>query len=183
MGLLAVVVFSNAIDRASDMVFRPWALADPPLLDHWVGTLTAGNGVRMALALDLRRAFDRNGDYPCARCAQIEGTATTCDERGTVLRYHISGSPKDRHARSMLLGATPEKEPAPDGLEFSTVSGGWDGADRLDIEADFVWRRGRSTISSTDDPATQPVPAPLERRGAGAFEAICAQVRRASTQA
>jgi hypothetical protein len=169
--VLVVVVFSGAIDRLEDVLFFPWALAEPPLLDHWTGTLTAGNGVRMAIALDLHRA-DRECDS--GRCTQIEGMGTTCDARGTVLRYRVWGTPDDRHGRRMRLGAKPDLEPPPDGLELDAVGGSWDGGDRLDFQAGFFWRQGKSAISSTDDPATQPVPVRLDRKDEAAFKALCA---------
>jgi hypothetical protein len=175
-GLLIFLVFSGVLDYMKDMLFYPWARATPPLLDHWVGELTTGNGIRLGVAMDMQRDYMDDGTV-CTRCSQIEGTAVTCDGRGTRLRYRISGSPRDRRGRTLHIGASPDVSPAPDGLELSTVSGQWDQGDVLLLEADFSWRRGISASSSTDDPATQPVPLRMERKPASAFESLCRALR------
>lgn len=160
--IIAAVALSGALQWVRDAMFHPWAHADPPLIDRWVGQLTAGNGDRLDLVLSLQRADTEE----CHNCNEIEGTAVTCDARGTVRRYRLAGSPKDRHGRQLHLGAVPEQQPPPDGLELDAVRGTWDGADTMDLAAGFFWRKGKSAISSTDDPATQPVPVRLQRRGA-----------------
>lgn len=181
VGVLALVVAAayflpNLLNRVTDALFFPWVHAEPPLLDQWVGQLAAGNGVPLGVTMRLERELtDR--ETICMRCNQIEGSATTCDPRGTVLRYRISGSPKDRQGRQLHLGAVPVPQPPPDGLELDVLVGTWDGADALELQADFHWRRGGSAISSTDDPATQPVPIRMERKGQSAFEALCATLR------
>lgn len=177
--VLALVVgvglaLSSVLQYLDDVLFNPWALAEPPLVDYWSGHLTTGNGVPLAIALDLRRAITEE----CHNCAEIEGRAATCNGRGEVRRYRISGSPKDRHATDLLLGAVPDPQPPPDGLEFSTVRGAWDGADRMTLQATFHWRKGTAAISATDDPATQPVPLLMHRSNERAFEAVCADVSR-----
>jgi hypothetical protein len=177
LGLLVIVlgafvIFSGALDLALDLAFFPWARATPPLLGEWSGSLTTGNGVRLLVSLEMHRALTARGDI-CVRCSQIEGTATTCDAAGTVLRYRISGSPEDRQATRLHLGASPEREPPPEGLELDVLRGTWDGGDRLALEADFFWRRNGSAVSSTDDPATQPVPLPMRRAAASEFTAMC----------
>jgi hypothetical protein len=162
LAVLAAFVMSPAPNWIHDMLLHPWARADPSLFDRWAGRLTAGNGDRLDLVLVLRRHLDSDGSV-CANCNQIEGSAVTCDARGTVRRYRLAGSPRDRQGRQLHLGAVPE--PLIDGLELDTLFGTWDGADTLTLEADFFWRRGKSGISSTDDPATQPVPVRLQRQG------------------
>jgi hypothetical protein len=162
LAALAAFVLSPAPNWVHDMLFYPWAHADPPLFDRWSGRFTAGNGDRLDLVLVLRRDRPSNGRV-CTRCNQLEGTAVTCDARGTVRRYRVAGSPRDRHGHQLHIGAVPE--PLIDGLELDTLTGTWDGADTLTLEADFFWRRGKSGISSSDDPATQPVPVRLQRQG------------------
>ena len=158
---LAALTMSGASNWLIDAAFFPWAHADPPLLDSWTGRLTAGNGDRLDLVLVLRRRVDSDGTV-CTNCNQIEGTAVTCDARGTVRRYRVAGSPRDRQGHQLHIGAVPE--PLIDGLELDTLSGTWDGADTLALKANFFWRRGKAGISSTDDPATQPVPVLLRRQ-------------------
>jgi hypothetical protein len=153
-------VLLGGLQWVNDMLFNAWALATPPLLDEWAGSLTTGNGQRLRVVFALQRTDQSN---ECANCAEIEGSAVTCDAAGKVLRYMVSGSPKDRAGHSLLLGVKPRPDPPPDGLEFSAVKGTWDGADTMTLQAGFFWRRGRAAISSTDDPATQPVPLQLLR--------------------
>lgn len=163
VGALAVFLLSGAADWVADVLFHPWALAKPPLLAEWDGALTTGTGERLSVSLSLRRSRDARGRRPCARCAQIEGIATTCDAAGAIKRYRVSGSPTDRRGQGLHVGAMPEETPPPQGLELSTLSGSWDGGDTLTLEADFVWRRGAGAVSSSDDPATQPVPLVMSR--------------------
>jgi hypothetical protein len=170
-----ILIFSGAIDWALDMAFYPWARATPPLLDEWTGPLTTGNGQRLVVSLEMHRAPTRRG-IPCAKCAQIEGRAATCDMRGAVLWYRVSGSPSDRDGRQLHLGATPERDPAPEGLELDVLRGTWDSGDTLALEAGFVWRRGRAAQSSTGDPATQPVPLRMRRDAAKGFETMCGRL-------
>ena len=164
LAAFAVFVLSPAMNWIRDMIFDPWAHATPSLFDHWSGRFTAGNGDRLDLVLVLRRRVESDG-IVCGRCNQIEGTAVTCDARGTVRRYEVSGSPRDRQGHQLHIGAIPAQSPPPDGLELDTLIGTWDGADTLALKADFFWRRGKSGISSSDDPATQPVPVRLQRQG------------------
>lgn len=98
----------------------------------------------------------------------------TCDAQGAVRRHSIFGSPKDRQGRDLHFGAKPEREPPADGLELDTLVVTWDGTDTLTLQADFFWRKGPSAISSTDDPATQPVPIRMQRQRSGAAEPTCA---------
>jgi hypothetical protein len=170
--VLGILVVAGLGDRLSDMLFYPWARAEPPLLRSWVGRLTTGNGVPLALGMTLRRARTRRGT-PCAKCNQIEGIAVTCDARGTLLRYRVSGSPSDRQGRQLHLGAVPEPDPPPEGLELDVLRGSWDGDARLDLEADFFWRRGGAGVSSTDDPATQPVPLQMSPADEPSIDRIC----------
>jgi hypothetical protein len=173
--IMGVLIFTGAADRLSDMVFHPWAHADPPLLRSWVGRLTTGNGVPLAVGMTLQRARGRRG-VPCVRCTQIEGTAATCDARGTVLRYRVSGSPDGKQAERLRLGANPEREPGPDGLKLSVLSGAWDGGNQLNLEADFIWRRDGAAVSSTADPANQPVALQMTPTGETTIETLCSLV-------
>ncbi len=175
--------FAGALDWGYDRLLYPWVLAQPPLLGSWVGTPTSGNGVPMVVGIDMARVrFER--DEPCWRCHQIEGTAATCDARGTVLRYRLSGSPADRQGRQLHLGAVPARQPLPDGLELDILRGTWHGAGELSLDAGFFWRRDGSGISTTDDPATQPVPMRRQRKSTADFNTLCkALARRAQARA
>jgi hypothetical protein len=171
--VLVLLTFGGGIDWIHDMLLYPWARATPPLLDDWVGELTTGNGEPLAVAFALERGTNSDGSI-CANCAQIDGRAVTCDAQGTVRRYTVFGSPTDRAGHRLHLNLKPEHDPPPDGLEFHAADGTWDGADALTLQATFQWRRGRSAISSTDDPATQPVPLVMARTGTAAGSGGCA---------
>jgi hypothetical protein len=172
----ALVAAPTLIGIVSDVLFYPWARADPPLVDTWVGRLTTGDGHPRGVIMALERARGPQGRGPCARCAKLEGTAATCDERGRELRYRVSGSPEDRQATTLHIGASAAVEPHPDGLQLSSIHGRWNGGDSLDVAAEFYWRRGTSAISSTGDPATNDVPLPMTRGDVEAFRAICRRV-------
>jgi hypothetical protein len=172
IGLL-VLTLGGGIDWFHDMLLYPWARATPPLLDQWVGQLTTGDGERLTVVFALERGTDSDGTV-CANCAQIDGRAVTCDARGRVRRYEVSGSPTDRAGHRLHLNVKPDTDPPPDGLEFRSASGTWDGADTLALQAKFQWRRGRSAISSSDDPATQPVPLVMARAATAPTSRPCA---------
>jgi hypothetical protein len=174
LGVAAALVLSDAPQWTLDMMFNPWARADPPLLDEWAGTLTAGNDERLDVILVLERPEEGPDGGICPLCAQVEGHAVTCDASGRVRRYRVSGSPRDRRGRELLLGFSHHPDPPPDGLVLDSVSGTWDGADALTLHADFYWQRGRSAVSSSDDPATQPVPLAMGRQGTTSVSPQCA---------
>jgi hypothetical protein len=165
-----------------DRWLYPWADASggrPVLMGTWVGQLTTGGGRPRAVLMELvREQPSPSSDRPCRGCDDgIEGTAVTCDERGRVWRYHVSGTPDDRHATRLLAGTQPVTVPRPDGLSMSAVRGGWDGADALDLEAEFAWHRGTSSISSTADPDTRDwVPLPMRRGVEADFRARCRRI-------
>jgi hypothetical protein len=172
----ALIAAYELLDVGTDLLFYPWARADPPITDTWVGRLTTGDGHPRGVVMTLERARDSDGDRPCAHCSQLEGTAATCDERGRELRYRVSGSPEDRQATRVHLGASSAVDPHPDGLQLSVLHGRWNGADTLDLAAQFYWRRGISAVSSTNDPATQDVPLPMTRGDVAGYRALCRRV-------
>jgi hypothetical protein len=70
------------------------------------------------VTMQLQRVVTSRGGRPCAKGNQREGLATTCDALGNAKRYRLAGSPQDRRAVSVLIGAVPEADPPPDGLEL-----------------------------------------------------------------
>lgn len=172
LGIFAGLYFTGGTNWLVDTMYFPWVHAEPPLLRSWVGQLTAGNGVPLMVAMDLERDLTTRGTV-CVRCGQIKGAAATCDARGTLRRYRISGSPADREGRQILLGAVPDADPPPDGLELEVMRGTWNRGTRLELAADFHWRKGISAISATDDPATQPVPLAMDAVDESAIATLC----------
>lgn len=161
LGALVAVVLTGAIERTADLLLIPWVFADPPLFGHWHGQLTAGNGAKMRVAMEVRRIEPEGRE--CWNCNQLEGTIVTCDTAGTIRRYRLSGSPRDRRARTVVFGAIPQVQPPPDGLELDGMRGQWDRADTLTLQAGFHWRLNGGATSSTGDPATRPVPVRMTR--------------------
>ena len=175
--LLALYGAGRLIGLGTDLLFYPWVRASPPITGEWVGRLTTGSGRPRAVYLTIDLATDQDGDRPCAKCSKLEGTGRMCDERGQERPYRIFGSPEDRRATRLHLGASPAVDPPPDGLELSSMRGRWDGGDALDLEAEFHWRRGVSAITSTADPDTKGwVPLPLRRGGEADFREVCRRI-------
>lgn len=165
--VVAAYFLPNVLNYLSDRMFFPWALARPPLLDRWVGELTAGNGDRLAVALMLERDLTDSGRV-CVRCLQLEGFASTCDNRGVVRRYRLSGSPTDRDGRELRLGASPIPQPPPEGLELSTMHGHWDGGECARTRGRFhlaARRRGGQLDERSGEPAGVAPHGTAERRG------------------
>lgn len=183
--LAAAAVAAGALwlaDRQVDRWRYPWADAAsgrPLLLGLWVGGLTTGGGRPRAVLLRVVRERPGNVSGRCRTCDDgVEGAAMTCDERGRVWRYRFSGRPEDRRATRIAGGVQPAASPAPDGLTLGAVRGGWDGADALDLEAEFYWRRGPSAVSGTADPDTRGwVPRRMRRGTEADFRARCARIR------
>ncbi|HET6229036.1 MAG TPA: hypothetical protein VFE05_03090 [Longimicrobiaceae bacterium] len=179
----AAVFFLGAwwVNRQADAWLYAWAdegSGRPTLTGTWVGQMVTGGGQPRALLLELHRWFPENDRSPCPRCPSIEGSALVCDARGAVVPYSAGGDPGNRMATQMQVGVSPSVKPPPDGLELSVVRGAWAG-DRLNLEAEFHWRRGTSAISSTADPETNGwVPLIMRRGGEAEFRALCARIRR-----
>lgn len=148
---VAVVLLSGSANRLMDAAFYPWALAQPSLLDRWVGSFTTAGGNQLTATLEMRRASTRPAtSLLCGTCDQIEGSATTCDSHGEMRRYRVSGSPLERHGRIIQLTAKPDDFPSADGLELNALIGTWDGGDVLEMNADYVIRRNTEKKTSSD---------------------------------
>jgi hypothetical protein len=184
---LAVLVIGGIavwyVGQRLDHWMYPWAdttSGRPVLLGSWVGQLTTGGKrprvVWMEIVREQRPRATRH--RRCRGCDDgIEGTLRTCDERGRIWQYRLSGTPEDR-AVTRLQGSTqPIDSPPPDGLSLSSFRGSWDGADALNLEVQFYWRKGASAITSSADPDTQGwVPLPLRRNTKAEFTARCKRI-------
>jgi hypothetical protein len=174
-----VVAFCGVLlfGRAMDKLLYPWddAANGPTLTGTWVGELRTGRGKPRAVLLDMHRWHPKRAGR-CSGCATIEGTAMTCDERGQQWRYRAGGKSGDRHATALLVGMSPTADPPPDGLELSSVRGRWAG-DSLHLEAEFHWRKGKSTITDSSDPDTRGwLSLPMVRGTESDFRARCARI-------
>ena len=184
---LAVLVIGGVVvwygTRQLDHWLYPWAdttSGHPVLLGTWVGQLTTGGRRPRVVLMEIVREQPprRTRHRRCRDCDDgIEGTLRTCDERGRIWHYRLSGKPEDR-AVTRLHGSTqPIESPPPEGLSLSSFRGGWDGADALNLEVQFYWRNGASAITSSADPDTQGwVPLPLRRNTEADFTARCERI-------
>lgn len=169
--LVAGLVLSGSANRLVDAVFHPWVLADPPLLDRWVGSFKTDSGNQLTVWLEIHReSAAASTALPCATCDQIEGTATTCDSHGELRRYRLTGSPLERHGHIVQLTAKPDAFATADGLELNALIGTWDGGDVIQMNVDYVMRR-RSAKNGPSDIAGSQRSAVLMQRDRGAMRA------------
>lgn len=166
-----------------DRWLHPWAdtsSGKPVLLGSWVGRLTTGGGRPRVVFMQIERyQVHRSRRSRCRNCDdRIQGRVLSCDERGRIVGYTLDGQPEDRDAARLHGTTQPAQSPPPDGLAISHFRGGWDGADALNLELEFYWRRGASAVTSSGDPDTKgSVPLPLRRSNEAEFEARCREIR------
>ncbi len=169
-----------------DRLFAPWAFEQsgrPALTGGWVGNLTTATGQTYGVLLEifLPEPKGRGGlvrDWENAPYGEIAGTARSCDVNGQVRVYTIDGEPEDRQATQITFYATPNEEPAPNGLTLSWVKGGWDGANHLTLTVELYWRQDESAISGPEYPDTQSEAVlPMIRGSEEDFQSICDQIR------
>src|SRR3954468_17322552 len=144
----------------------------PTLTGDWYGEFAAPDG-RQAVRMQIEGG---TGDMP-----SIEGTTTTCDRRGTLRQFSISGSPRGWRGTRFAINTARRDEFDDAGVRFATIEGEWKG-NEMQVTATlerFKQVRGAS-ISSTADP---PLPEPvvhfnLVRGTSGDFANACQQLAR-----
>jgi len=114
------------------------------------------------------------GDMP-----SIEGTTTTCDQRGTLRQFSISGSPRGWRGTRFRINTARRDEFDDAGVQFATIDGEWKGNEmRVSATLErFRQRRGAAVSPSADPPMTQPtVHVDLVRGTSAAFANACQQL-------
>jgi hypothetical protein len=184
--LIALVAGGHFLAIAIDKWRFPWGYAnsgEPPLVGTWVGPVTTGSGKRLAMLVDIELIpLGRGRRYtPIIRNRRhgwLEGRVLVCDGPGRVRHLEASGAPNDNRASTFHLGTSPTDSMPPEGLSPSHLYGRFDGSDSLAFEASLYLRRGKSAITSTDDPDTGSRTRLTLRRGTAAtFDTLCGALR------
>lgn len=177
LAIFAGVVFG--IVRGLEWYFFAWDREDagrPPITGTWVGRVnTATQGPRLLL-MELHRLRQYRSRAAYFRASMV-GPAQLCDGHGRSVPYRMNGTPGDRHATTVSIGAIPLLTPPPAGLELSVVRGRWDGANTMALEAQFHWRNGASASSASNDPDNAWLPFTMRRGTEAEFQAACAAGR------
>jgi hypothetical protein len=184
--LLAFVIGEHYLAIYIDKRRFPWGYADsgtPPLVGTWVGPVTTRSGKRlgMMLQIDLVPLGRGRRGTPIIRTQRhgwLEGRVTVCDGPGRVRRLDASGEPNDNRASRFHIATSPTDTTSPEGLSPSHLYGRWDGADSLPLEASLYLRRGRSSITKSDDPDTglNKTPLTLHRGTQATFDSLCSRL-------
>jgi hypothetical protein len=183
-GLVAFAFGLEAIGNRIDRARFPWGYKDsgrPALAGTWVGTMVTGSGKRLGMLMDIELApLDRGHrrNAPIIRSPRshwLEGRVMTCTIPGIIRRFEADGKPYDTKAASRFhLAMSPADSVVPDGLSPSHIQGRWGGGDAVDLSVSLYMRRGKSAISSTDDPDTGPDQRVTLKRGTEAqFNSLC----------
>ena len=113
------------------------------------------------------------------RTRWLEGYALLCANPGRATRFKVWGKPDDERAASRFhLSLSPADSVPPDGLAPSHIQGRWGGGDSVALSMSMYLRRGKSAITSTNDPDTGRETEATLRRGTEAeFTALCGKTR------
>lgn len=191
LGLAIIVALAfglEAVGKSIDRARFPWGYADsgrPALAGTWVGPLATGSGQRLGMLMDLELApldRGRRRSTPIIRTRRsrwLEGRVLVCSAPGRIQRFTAHGTPDDTKAASRFhLAMSPADSVPPDGLAPSHIQGRWSGGDAVDLAVSLYLRRGKSAISSTDDPDTGRDQQTTLKRGTEAqFNSLCTSTR------
>jgi hypothetical protein len=189
LAIVALAALTFGMSYVAEQIDRrrfPWGYADsgqPALVGTWVGALTSGSGQRLGMLLDMELApLDRGRRHPpiirTSRSRWLEGRVLVCAAPGRVQHFTAWGEPADGAASHFRLSLSPADSVPLDGLAPSHIRGRWDGRDSLALEASLYLRRGKSAISSSDDPDTKgDTPLTMKRGTEAAFDSLCSRLR------
>jgi hypothetical protein len=144
----------------------------PTLTGGWYGEFSTPEGRRHLVHLDI------GGD---SENPPIDGTATTCDDRGIVREFSLSGWPRGWRGRTFRLNTGGEGEKDGAGVRLARIDGAWE-RDTMRVTAtlDYFKRVNGASVSSSADPHPEPVVGlTLRRAPAQEFSAACGRIRRA----
>jgi hypothetical protein len=183
--ICALVLGLDWIGNRMDRARFPWGYTDsgrPALAGTWVGTMLTGSGQRLGMLMDIELApldRGRRRSHPIIRTQRsrwLEGRVMVCTIPGGIRRFEADGKPYDTKAASRFhLAMSPSDSVAPDGLSPSHIQGRWGGGDTVDLSVSLYVRKGKSAISSTDDPDTGRDQSVTLKHGTEAqFNSLCA---------
>ena len=191
--ILAIVVlglFAFGLDFVGDRIDRrrfPWGYETPgtsTLAGTWVGPVVTGSGKRLGMLVDMRLApldYHRRRRAPMFRTQRstwLIGRVLVCPRPGRPQEFEMSGEPEGSTDGSRFrLSMHPRVDSlAADGLAPSHMKGQWGGKDSITLDVSLYLRRGKSAISSTDDPDTgHDTRVTLNRGTEAEFTALCSR--------
>ncbi len=188
VAVVLMALFSSGMElfwkRFDERRYR-WAFPSPgraTVAGVWTGSLVTGGGQRRDAWFELRYVPRRMGSggvrrgrsRGSIRGIRLDGLVVLCGGGTRNQVYSIYGNSEDRTGRLTQLSLTPVDSIPPDGIAPSHLRVRWGGGDLLDVEADVHLRRGKSAITSTDDPDTgRPARMTLRRLDSGNVEQGC----------
>jgi len=184
--LFAVTLGLDYVASRIDRARFPWGYADsgkPALAGIWVGPLTTGRGQRLGMLVEIGlEPLDRGGRrgrlFRTRHSAWFDGRVLVCARPGRVQHFRARGAPQDFSAPSPFhLALSPTDSVPPDGLAPSHLQGRWNGGDTLAFETSLYLRRGKSSITSSNDPDTgRETPVTLKRGTEAEFNSLCGRL-------
>lgn len=187
-----LALFSYGVDIVGTRIDRqrfPWGYESPgrsTLAGTWVGTLVSGSGKRLGMLVEMHLApldYHRQRSQIVrsrGRSTWLIGRVLTCTGSSRPHEFEMQGDPEDyRNGSRFRLSMHPKADSlVTDGLAPSHMVGQWGGKDSIDLLVSLHLRRGKSAITSTDDPDTGPDQRVTLTRGTEAdFTATCARLR------
>lgn len=136
----------------------------PTLTGSWYGELAIPGGGAHVIRLEL------SGD---SENPPIQGRATTCNARGELRTFPITGGPRNWRGSRFWIRAEPAAGDATEPILLSGILGEWSG-DRMEADATL------EPLKVTGPPESAPAPVvrfTLERGGRPAFVAACQRLR------
>ena len=178
-GAVIIVLSIAAVTTGLAAIFavlEPWNHSLwlwPTLTGEWTGELTTAEGRRHLVLF----AIEGDNENP-----PIDGAVTTCDERGVVRTFSLSGWPHGWRGTTFRLETGGSGDADGVAVRLARIDGEWAGDTmRATATLEYVTRVGGSAISSSTDPQPAPVaPVTLHRGGRRDFNAACAGRRGAS---
>ena len=141
------------------------------LTGAWAGAVTTGSSHRFGVLVSMHLAPIDSGRRGVGRIIRtprshwLTGRVLLCPSDGHVRRFTAWGKPDDERTGSRFhLALYPADSVPADGLAPSDIKGRWEGGDSVTVALSLYLRRGKSAISSSNDPDTGgDTPATLRR--------------------
>jgi hypothetical protein len=187
-GFLAFALGLDVLGARIDRSRFPWGhkgSGGSTLAGVWVGTLVSGSGKRIGMLIDMELApLDYRGQRSrflrTRRSTWLVGRVLTCTGPGAPSEFEMDGRPENNRDPSRFrLSMHPKVDSlAKDGLSPSHMIGRWGGKDAIDLAVSLHMRKGKSAITSSDDPDTGPDQRVTLNRGTESdFAALCGRLR------
>jgi len=188
--IVVIGLFVFGLDFAGDQIDRrrfPWGYetrGTSTLAGTWVGPVVTGSGKRLGMLIEMRLApldYHRRRRTPVFRTPRMTwliGRVLVCPRPGRPQEFEMDGKPEGPTDGSHFrLSMHPRVDSlAADGLAPSHMKGQWGGKDSITLDVSLHLRRGKSAISSSDDPDTgRDTRVTLNRGTEAGFTALCSR--------